>query len=158
MILRKAKLEDFEVFKQLYEDKEGLYQFLYNNSIENYCTTSSYGYEFDDSILEMYHNYSINQFEKDLNSSILYMIEDENQILGYISLFYCDYRKYSIAEWAMFNPGDECKKVEVLNNLKKLKLPKLRKFSICTINKEVEKFLLSNGFSSLPGCFFELEI
>lgn len=164
MVLRKAKLEDFEIFKQLYEDKENLYQFLYNSSKKEDTTidttiVSEFQWIIDESIIELYNNYTIDRFKKDLESStLLYIIEDSSKIIGYVSMFYCSAGKYKIAEWAMLNPDDEQKKVEVLDCLKKLKLPRLRKFSICTVNDDVVKFLLMNGFSSSCCTFYELEI
>lgn len=160
MILRKAKLEDFEIFKRLYEDEENLYQFLYINSNKEEATiVIENQWTFDDSIFELYSNYTIERFQKALKSSTLfYMIEDASEILGYISLFYSSSGNYKIAEWAMFNPKDDSKKVEVLNCLKKLKLPRLRNFSICTVNDDVVKFLLSNGFYSSCCSFYRLEI
>ena len=160
MILRRAKLEDFEIFKRLREDKENLYQFLYINSNKEESTTVSENqWIFDDSIFESYNNYTIEQFQKELESStLLYMIQDSSEVIGYISLFYCSNNKYKIAEWAMFNPEDDNKKMEVLNCLRKLKLPRLRSFSICTINNDVAMFLIKNGFYSSGYAFLELKI
>ena len=150
MILREAKLDDFEIFKSLYEDEDNTYQILYISSKkEDSANTTDYSNFLDESIAELYSNYTIERFEKDLESSLLlYMIEDSSEIIGYISMFYCGHNKYKIAELAMFNPADDSKKVEVLNCLKKLKLPRLRKLSICTVNDEVVNFLTSNGFYS----------
>lgn len=160
MVLRKAKLEDFEIFKRLYEDEENLYQFIYTCSErEDSTIVTDCSYFSDKSIDELHSNYTIEQFHKDLeSSSLLYMIEDSSEIIGYVSMFYCSAGKYKIAEWAMLNPEDDQKKVEVLNCLKKLKLPRLRSFSICTCNDEVVKFLLSNGFNSSSRTYYNLEI
>lgn len=147
MILRKAKLDDFEVFKKLYEDEKGLYQFLYfTEHIPKPSNVKLPSLFFDKSILNLYKNYTIERFEKDLGScTSYYMIEDDNtEIIGYISIFYSTQGKYRIAEWAMFNSDDDAKKVEILNCLKKLKLPRLKKFSICTSNKFVLIDILHN--------------
>ncbi|MCI9063117.1 MAG: hypothetical protein HFJ17_00685 [Clostridia bacterium] len=158
MVLRKAKLEDFEIFKKLYEDKEGLYQFLYLSKCENPPLDPKW--EYDDSILETFNNYTIDQFKTDIedNTLFLYIIEDNSKILGYISLFYCNNFTYKIAEWAMFHPRNNSKRAEVLDNLRKLKLPNLRRLSICTINNSVGKFLISYGFSPSSYSFYNLKI
>ena len=164
MILRKARLDDFEIFKKLYEDEEGLYQFLYICSKKEDCISCTpepdCSYFFDESISELFSNYTLERFQKDLeSSSLLYMIEDSSEIIGYVSMFYCSAGKYKIAEWAMLNPDDEDKKAKVVDCLKKLKLPRLRKFSICTISDEVTQFLLTNGFYSSGTCsFYSLDV
>lgn len=158
MILRKAKLEDFEIFKQLYEDKENLYQFLYINSQnKNHSNELNQTFSIDENLIEF--NYNFKQFKEDLNSSLLlYMIEDSKDVIGYISIFYCYNGKYKIAEWSMFNPNDENKKIEVIKCLKELKLPRLKRFSICTVSDEVVRFLLENNFYNSSCSFYCLEI
>lgn len=150
MILRKAKLNDFEVFKKLYEDKEDLYHWIYMGPLVKFtpkASTRRYELVFDKSDFDYFKNYTIENFKKDLNSNLIYMIEDSSEIIGYISMFYCCDGKYKITEWAMFNPDDEDKKIEVLNCLKKLKLPRLKMFFINTLSENPIKFFLANGFS-----------
>ena len=161
MILREARLDDFEVFKRLYEDTENLYQILYICKKENNCTSpTDKTNDFDEeSISKTWRNYTLEQFEKDIKSSFIYMIEDYTEIHGYISIFYCGSGKYKIAEWAMFNPDNTDKKIEVLNCLKTLTLPRIEKFSISTINDEIALLLISNGFySSDTLSFYNLDI
>lgn len=158
MVLRKAKLEDFEVYKKLYEDTEGSFQFLYFPN-KNNTVSESINFFVDESIMELYTNYTLDKFQKDLNSSlIIFMIEDNDKILGYVSLFYCGNYTYKIAEWAMLNPNNNEKKKLILQLLKKSTLPRLRKFSICTVNNNTIEFLMSNGFKNSSSTFYYLEI
>ena len=150
IILRKAELADFEIYKQLYEDMD--YQWLYydktkqdiseeeaNEIVENTIGDLS---EFAD----FFKNYKLEKFEKDLESGCVFMIEEDSEILGYISMFYYPKNKYKIADWGMFEPDNDEKKKEVLEALAKLKLPRLRMFTICTVSKSTVQFLLENGF------------
>lgn len=159
IILRKAKLEDFETFKILYEDKNGLYNFLYyNTKLPISENTNSLEIELsNESLCNFYTNYSIERFKNDLSKNFWYIIEDSSKIIGNICLSYYGYGNYKITEWGMFTQNNE-QKIAVLNCLKELKMPRLRRICISTIENDVAKLLLSNGFySSVPG-FFKFEI
>jgi len=149
MILRKAKLEDYEILKKLYEDTEGLYHFLLKSSKQG---KTDYSIIFDTGI-------TLN-FEEFKKSEFLFTIEDNSHILGYINLLYLNGNTYKVHEWAMFNPEKHEELLTVLNGLKTLKLPRFKKLGIFTTNETVIELLLSNGFTSFnpSSGFFNLII
>lgn len=171
--LRKAEITDFETFKRFFEDREGKYQWLYEDpEIEKKEVTEEEKEEFRrewgdllDQISEEYENYSIEKFEKllSMRDSYLFMIvkkinRNEEKILGYIHFFFCGSRgRYKIAEWAV-EPYDETIKDESLEKLLKIKTPKVHEYSICTIEPKVELYLLSKGFRYTGGGFYKLQL
>ena len=157
MILRKAELKDFKVYKKLFEDENGLFQWLYINRTKQQLEDIYCEEDFSD-IIEYYKKYSIERFEKDLETLYIFMIEKNDQVIGYISMFYCGKGNYKIAEWAMLNPDDNETKKAVIEKLVNFKLPRLRSFTICTPYDKIAKFLLSNGFVDSSGSFYKLEV
>lgn len=171
MILRKARLDDFETYNILHRDDvaEGKgYHWIYffnecestNDNEEPKMTAEEYfGEEFLKILDEEYYNYNIERFEKDLQIDVILMAENDNsEIVGYFRLFPYGNGKYKIAEWAIFNPDDDQIKLEMLRLLLKTKLPRLRMFSICVINEEAKTFLIANGFIPVGGGFFSYEV
>lgn len=166
IFLREAEITDFKTYKQLYEsdDNEVYYQWLYDDKTrpdiseeeaeEIFKKTFGDFSEFE----ELFKNYSLERFEKDLKTCCIYMIEEDSKILGYIRLIYNYKNKYKIADWGMFDPDNDEKKKEVLKALKKLKLPRLRMFTISTFSKSTVKFLLENGFEEYGVSFYKLVV
>lgn len=171
MILRKARLGDFDVFKTLYldEDDGKGYHWIYfgNKHAENSdneqtkMTVEEYfGKEFLKILDEELHSYSIETFKEDLkNEKILIAENDESEIIGYIRMFPCGNNTYKIAEWAMFDPDNKATRLQMLRELLKIRIPRLRKFSISVINDEAKALLQANGFvqSGATG-FFTYEV
>ena len=152
-LLRKAELTDFPTYKQLFEDKneDTGYQWLYYNYLSDDIRREPTEEE----------DYTIEKFERDLEIGQIYMIQRDDKILGYISMYYHEKGRYKIAEWAMYNPKDDETKREIIEELKRLKLPRLREYHICVIDDNVIKFLLSNGFvqnSPKVTSFYKLEV
>lgn len=171
-LLRKAELTDFPTYKQLFEDKnEDIgYQWLYYNYLSDDIRrepTEEEEAEFKrvwgdlSEFTKYFENYTIEKFERDLEIGQIYMIQRDDKILGYISMYYHEKGRYKIAEWAMYNPKDDETKREIIEELKRLKLPRLREYHICVIDDNVIKFLLSNGFvqnSPKVTSFYKLEV
>ena len=152
-LLRKAELTDFPTYKQLFEDKneDTGYQWLYYNYLSDDIRREPTEEE----------DYTIEKFERDLEIGQIYMIQRDDKILGYISMYYHEKGRYKIAEWAMYNPKDDETKREIIEELKRLKLPRLREYHICVLDDNVIKFLLSNGFvqnSPKVTSFYKLEV
>lgn len=165
MILRKAKLDDFEAYRELYQDEsdgEG-YQWIYFSNrdkdevVDEESEKKAINY-FGEELLEMleeeYHNYSLERFEKDLETDVILIAEKDSKVVGYIRMFPYGNGIYKIAEWAMYAPDDEETKISMLRLLLKAKLPRVRKFSICTPNKKAQAFLVANGFVSKGASSF----
>ena len=157
MILRKAELKDFEVYKKMFEDKEGLFHWIYYD--ESDSNMEEYNQEDFSDILKEYENYTLEEFEKNLKIDYIFMIEEYRQIVGYLRFFNTGTKgDYKIAEWAMINPNDDENKRTVIEWLLKTKLPRLRSFSICTPFERVGNFLLSNGFIQESAYFYKLKV
>ncbi len=158
-MLRKANIKDFKVYKELFEDKDFRYQWLYyypllrTEACEEDKEAEDWMY---DDIMEYYHNYSVEMFEKELKTSKIFMIEKEGKVLGCVRALYCGKGKYKLCEWGMFR-NDPIVKAEVIEELKS-KLPKLKKINVCTDHKPARDFLISQGFVQTGKFFLELKV
>lgn len=157
MLLRRANLNDYLNYKELYEDVEFRYQWLYyypiiyDESIDKPLEN-----EFCWDMVESYKNYTIEEFKKDLKMFQIFMIEEDGQILGSVQTFYCGNGTYKLSEWGMFQ-NDSFTKKRVIEEIK-TKLPRAKKIHICTIHKPAREFLISIGFIDIGGMFLELVV
>jgi len=157
-LLRRADLKkDFPIFKELYEDEEFKYQWLYYypliKSPEADCSElKSFWFEDTDDFIEEYRNYTEERFERDLQLSKIFMIEDGGETVGYVQMFFCGNGVYKLAEWAMF-PTSYNLKVRVLNEIKALKLSRYKALEICLLHEPARNFFIQNGFeiTSIAG-------
>lgn len=154
MMLRKANLKDYQIYRQLYEDTEFRYQWLYYTPV--IFTEGKKKESFSMDIAEVYQNYTIQKFEKDLKKFRIFMIEKDGKALGSIQIFFRGKGTYEIKEWGMFEDDISIKK-EVIEDIKR-KFPKLKKIQVCTINDRAKDFFISVGFTMVSKVFFELVV
>lgn len=146
MGLRNAELRDFKYIKPLYEDKDALYHWIFGsdyNETDDYVETKV---EEEFGTIDEYSNYTLEEFEKHLSSILLY--EENEEILGYFMVHKYSNGEYRIAEWAIKNPNDEILKQKMLEELLKIKFPRLQKFSVVPTNKNARKLFKKNGFET----------
>ena len=158
MILRKAELRDYESYKKLFEDDNDdiYYQWLYVDTTpkdisEEEAEAFMQKYFGDLSEFTKYfRNYTIERYKEEIAKSynFIYMIEEGDEILGYISMHLCSKGVYKIAEWAMFDAENLELRNRAWELLLKLKLPRLQGFEICTCSTSTENWLISKGFES----------
>ena len=171
IILRKAELKDFDTYKILYEDNEETYQWLYIDETikekhltenEKKAIMEKMKQEFGNfsEYQQEFKNYTLEKFQKSLlkDYNFIYMIENDCKVVGYVKIVHQFGGEYRIEEWAMLNPKDDEIKEEVLGEILKLRLPKLRIFLISTLSKSVGQWLLSKGFKCSCITFYKLEI
>lgn len=166
MFLRKAELSDYETLKKFYEDTDS-YHWIYDDTTKDYKESSEENsnakkeFEFE---LEFYKEQTIltfERFEEKLSEDYIYiyMIEDDNKkIQGYLLLYDSCGGKYRISDWAILDPEDEKLKLETLEEIKKLKLYRLKEFTICTGSISTDKWLMENGFESTGGITLRLQV
>ena len=161
MILRKAELKDFEVYRELYEDKEFRYQWMYYHPIykdpdmHQILKLESDSFEDLREIMEEYQNYTLKRFEEDTKNHQIFMIENDGKILGYVKTFSCGNGRYKLDEWAMFENNFDVK-IRVIQELRKV-LPRLKSLEVFITHKPAIDFFILAGFISLPTGFLELE-
>lgn len=150
MILRKVKSEDFEIVKELYEDKNAVYQWLWGieeNNIEE--ENKLFELELDEPLFI----YTREKFEKERISkeNQMYMIQRKKEILGYIRLCRLPKKEYRILEWGLFDPEDDIGKEETLIGLENQK--SFRSISVATMLEKSSVWLEAHGFIK-QGIFF----
>ena len=154
--LRNATLSDFDVVKIFFEDKELKYQWLYTHSkFKNDDTSTEV---IDWGIENPFDNYTLDDFSRDLEKEFIFMIENDDTLIGYISMFACDKKRYKINSWALLPDVTNNQKEIIISLLHQLKLPHLKYFVITAFLDEVTTFLMKNGFEQHFGGFYYLEV
>lgn len=169
-----VETKDFETFKKFFEDSNEdvsyhwlCYDFNYSEKRtepteeEKIRIEKEWG-NIQELIDKEFKNYTIERYRKDIETSFIFMIERESEILGYVNMYYYTKGQYKICDWAMVDPRDEDTKKEVVAKLMELKLPRLREYSICgAIHLSVILSLWDLGFrpsGSMRTGFWKLEV
>ena len=162
--LRYANLDDFETYKELYRDEKDKYQWIWkatkksNQEVEfdefdEYAQTEKGKKEIED----LFSNYTKIQFKKDMKKFHIFVIEKDEKVIGYISLWRSHHDGiYSVHEWAMYNPRNKAVREEILKKLLEVELESCRGFQIFTGNKQAQELLLANNFKECVGYVIEL--
>lgn len=166
MFLRKAELSDYETLKKFYEDTDS-YHWIYEDTTKVYDENSEASlkakkeFELELKFCKEQERLTFELFEEKLSEDYIYiyMIEDDDKkIKGYILLYDSCGGKYRISDWAILDPEDEKLKLETLEEIKKLKLYRLKEFTICTGSISTDKWLMENGFESTGGMTLRLQV
>lgn len=160
MTLRKAELKDFAQYSALYYNSS--YQVLYLSDtpgdLDNEITEKEIDFIINilgidmESIDSKYENFSKEEFEKQLIDKKIFMLEDNGQIIGYVSLFLMKRRTYRIDELAMIFPC-ECDTLalqEIMADLNAM-IPDAKEISVFPSNKMVKQMLYTLGFEKSRG-------
>lgn len=157
-MLRPIKLEDYKIYNHLRVDEEEKYQWLYypadkeeddENKEYNYAEVSECLKEVKREIL----NYSMENFQEDLNSKYSYIlgIEENNQIIGYVHLYYNGKNQYRIFEFALMDSTNEELIKQVLKEIMELKLPWKKSFDAMVTNTRAKQILSELGWENEDG-------
>lgn len=152
--LRKANSNDFETYKELFEDKEYRYQWLYYHYQQQITLSAAEQKEQDEFKIATaeFQNYTLKRFHEDLENFRIFMVCEENQILGYVKLAKrVNNGKCKIHECALFKEVNQIKK-EVFTKLFNSK-KSVEKFYLFTSDEVTAKFLLRIGFKREKSLF-----
>ena len=149
--LRKLKSEDYPLFRDLYFEENGDYQWIY---FDDECKTKAIENddecfnEFYDIWEKEHNNYNKEVFEEQVADKyyLYYGAEKDSKIIGYLKIFHNQNGIYKIAEWAMLNPNDEEAIAEIFDEMFKLKLPKLKGFWAEISSQKAADIFKKNGF------------
>ena len=157
MHFRKARLEDYEQFKILYEDKGEKYQILFGDQEESMIENAQV--QFDDELEEIrlradkeYTNFTIQKYQKHLKWFHVYMIESEKQVIGSISLRIGG-GSFQIIQLGMFDSKDENIR-EILEWM--MNKFKIKKIFACVVPKSLQEIFVEMGFKETYSCYYEL--
>lgn len=153
--LRKAKLEDFETFKTLYEDIEGNYEWLLWNFTENPNSKTEVK-----NVLCEYHE--LDEFfeltEEKFNTMITskddfyFVVESDGKSEGIVIASYLARGIYKITCWNFYDVSNtELRQISLDFLIKNL--PHLKRLDVCATFPSSIKFLKSNGFTSKNHSF-----
>lgn len=156
MLLRRAKEEDFEEFKVLYTaDIQWLYKSdEVNPTPQQIKEAESILYHLgieDEKIKEIedeYKQYSKEQYHNDLKNNYVYVLQEENTLIGYLIVWKSNPAR--ISQWGL-NEVNQFIVSYVTDELKKA-LPKT-KFEVATTNKAARRYLSQAEFEE-KGFFF----
>lgn len=145
MTLREAELKDFAQYSALYCNSS--YQVLYlSNDSETGIIEKETQSIIDilginiTSINSKYENFSEEEFEKQLMDKKIFLIEDDGQIIGYISLFLIKKRSYRIDELAMIHMCDTSTLQDIIADITS-KIPSAKEISVFPSNNKMKEML-----------------
>lgn len=152
MTLRKAELTDFANYKAMYNDSSIQWLYLSNESDEKDMNEEIKaiieGWEYY--IKLYYENYSEDDFRKDLKSKAIFIIEQDFNIIGYVSIFRNGKNEYRIEEWAMTMISN----MQILEDVMVAifsKIPKEKKITVFPSNKTAKSFFEKMRFDKDRG-------
>lgn len=152
MTLRKAKLTDFANYKAMYNDSSIQWLYLSNESDEKDMNEEIKaiieGWEYY--IKPYYENYSEDDFREDLKSKAIFIIEQDFNIIGYVSIFRNGKNEYRIEEWAMTMISN----MQILEDVIVAifsKIPKEKKITVFPSNKTAKSFFEKMRFDKDRG-------
>lgn len=152
MTLRKAELTDFANYKAMYNDSSIQWLYLSNESDEKDMNEEIKaiieGWEYYIKIY--YENYSEDDFRKDLKSKAIFIIEQDFNIIGYVSIFRNGKNEYRIEEWAMTMISN----MQILEDVMVAifsKIPKEKKITVFPSNKTAKSFFEKMRFDKDRG-------
>ena len=152
MTLRKAELTDFANYKAMYNDSSIQWLYLSNESDEKDMNEEIKAIieGWEDYIKIYYENYSEDDFRKDLKSKAIFIIEQDFNIIGYVSIFRNGKNEYRIEEWAMTMISN----MQILEDVMVAifsKIPKEKKITVFPSNKTAKSFFEKMRFDKDRG-------
>lgn len=159
MTLRKAELKDFAQYSALYCNSS--YQVLYSSDTPEDLDNNEIAEKERDFIINIlgidmefidskYENFSNEEFKKQLINKKIFLLEDNDQIIGYVSLFLMKRRTYRIDELAMLFPCNILALKEIIADLNVM-IPDAKEISVLPSNKMVKQMLDTLGFEKSRG-------
>lgn len=163
MVIRLAEMSDFEEYKSLYYDLEC--NMLYRceeGDINPQESEEESNYEFDAITLEMLEKEferTPEKFAKDIESyreSRIYMVQEQNQVIGFAELFRCQGYRWKLAELCIKQEAQTRENFRaIIEGL--IKMPYINVIDVCVLNQSAENRLLDAGFVARDGYFFRRE-
>ena len=138
--LRSATEADYLVYKKLYEDDDAYYHWLYYD-LDDIAVEDS-----DFVIEEIPTDFTIDfdDYCDHLKWNRIFLVEEGENVIGYLSFQKSRKGIYYLAEWAMFDPTSDQIKEDILDEISNLKLPGMK--SIIMNSSCQRQWFIDRGF------------